>query len=249
MALDEAIARAVGAGRVAATVRFYAWRAPTVSLGCLQAARGILAQDVCRERGIGAVRRPTGGRAVLHDEELTYSLCAPLHGFWGRLSVAESFCLIGEGIAAGLRRLGVAAIPGKVGGARLGPQGGATPCFQIPAMPAILVDGKKLVGSAQRRWEGVLLQHGSLLLGVDLAMHQAVFPAWPRSDPGKGVTSLKALLPTIPSRAALEQALLDGWGTVLNLRGARGELTETERRGAERLVAVQYGTAAWTWRC
>jgi lipoate-protein ligase A len=248
MALDEAIARAVGAGRVAATVRFYAWRAPTISLGCLQAARGILAQEVCRERGIGIVRRPTGGRAVLHDEELTYSLCLPLHGFWGGLSVAESFCLIGEGIAAGLRRLGVTATPGKVGGARLATHGRATTCFQVPQMPAILAEGKKLVGSAQRRWEGVMLQHGSLLLGVDLEMHQAVFPAWPRSDPGRGVTSLKALLPKMLPRVELEQALLDGWAEVLDFRGAPGDLTDTERRAAERLVALQYGTAAWTWR-
>ena len=83
MALDEAIARAVGAGQVPATVRFYAWGAPTVSLGCLQATQGAIAPAACRERGVGVVRRPTGGRAVLHDDELTYSVCRASGGLLG----------------------------------------------------------------------------------------------------------------------------------------------------------------------
>jgi lipoate-protein ligase A len=247
MALDEAVARAVGTGRHSPTIRFYAWAKPTVSVGCLQAARGAVAPRVCRRWGVGVVRRPTGGRAVLHDDELTYSVCIPLDGAWGRLSVAESFRLIGEGIVAGLRRLGIAAALGRDGDAP--PVPGPVPaCFQMPRMPAVLADGRKLVGSAQRRSEGAILQHGSLLLGVDLALHQAVFPTWPRDDPGRCVTTLRALLPSLPSRAAIERVLLEGWSEVLGVRGAPGELSSSEQQEAEQLVRTRYGTFDWTWR-
>ncbi len=247
MALDEAIARAVEAGTVAPTVRFYAWNAPTVSLGCLQAAREAVEREACERLGVRIVRRPTGGRAVLHDDELTYSVCVPLDRSWAGLSVGESFRRIGEGLVAGLRRLGVTATLAKAGAALAGPaQAGA--CFQTPRMPAVLAAGKKLVGSAQRRSGGAILQHGSLLLGVDLGLHQAVFPSWPREDPGKGVTWLKALLEKIPPRFAIERALMDGWAAALNVRAVPGELTAVERHEAEQLALTRYGTPAWTWR-
>jgi lipoate-protein ligase A len=247
MALDEAIACAVEAGRVAPTLRFYAWDTPTVSLGCLQAGRGAVEREACDRLGVGIVRRPTGGRAVLHDHELTYSVCVPLDRSWGRLSVGESFRRIGDGLVAGLRRLGVAATLARAG-EPLGASREAQACFQTPRMPAVLAAGRKLVGSAQRRLGGAILQHGSLLLDVDLAMHQAVFPGWPREDPGKGVTWLKALLPELPPRPAIERALVDGWAAVLNIRGAPGELTPWERHEAERLAVTRYATPAWTWR-
>jgi lipoyl(octanoyl) transferase len=193
------------------------------------------------------VRRPTGGRAVLHDDELTYSVCVPLDPSWARLSVGESFYRIGDGVVAGLRRLGVVATLGKAGGA-VAASGEAGACFQTPRMPAILAVGKKLVGSAQRRLGGAILQHGSVLLGLDLAMHQAVFPGWPREDPSKGVTCLKALLGEIPPRAVIERALTDGWAATLKIRLVPGELTASERHEAEGLVRTRYDTPAWTWR-
>ena len=247
MATDEAIAQAVGAGQVPATVRFYAWGAPTVSLGCLQATQGAIAQAVCRERGVGVVRRPTGGRAVLHHDELTYSVCVPRDDFWDRADVTESFRLLGAGLVAGLRRLGVSATLGARDNARSA-EARASACFLMRRMPAVLVAEKKLVGSAQRRWDGVLLQHGSLLLGIDLEMHQAVFPDWPRNASYGDVTSLKALLSKLPSRSDMEQALLEGWADILHVTGCPGDLTADERDAAERLVSERYANPAWTWR-
>ncbi len=245
MAVDDAIAQAVGTGRVPPPIRFYAWDKPTVSLGCLQAARGAVAPETASQRGIATVRRPTGGRTVLHDDELTYSVCIPLDGFWRRVSVAESFRLIGAGLVRGLRRLGVAASLGESSGPS---RDRSAACFQTPRMPAVLVAGRKLVGSAQRRWETALLQHGSLLLGMNLELQQAVLPSWPREDPSRGLTWLRALLPEVPSRADLERALADGWAEVLSVRGCPGTLTGPERREAERLVVARYGNPAWTWR-
>jgi lipoyl(octanoyl) transferase len=246
MAVDEAIAHAVGARQVPPTVRFYAWNGPTVSLGRFQDARGVVAPDARERRGIGVVRRPTGGRAVLHDDEITYSVCAPLDGAWGRGSVTESFRLIGAGLVVGLRDLGVAASLGDGGDDRSRERSAA--CFQGRRLPAVVADGRKLVGSAQRRWERALLQHGSLLVRVDLEMHQAVFPAWPRDEPGRGVTCLSALLPEMPARAEVEAALMGGWSEVLGVRGWSGELTAAERQEAERLAATPYADPAWTWR-
>lgn len=246
MAVDEAIALAVEAGQVAPTIRFYGWETPTVSLGCLQTARRAVERAACERLGVKVVRRPTGGRAVLHDDELTYSVCVPLDRSWAGLSVGDSFCRIAEGLLMGLRRLGITATLGAAGGAPFD-SGGAEACFLMPWMPAVLVAGKKLIGSAQRRFGGAILQHGSLLLGANLAMHQAVFPGWPREDPGGGVTWLKALLPEAPARPAIERAVMDGWEAALKIRAMLGELTTSEHREAERLVAARYGTPAWTW--
>lgn len=246
MAMDEAIARAVEAGIVPPTVRFYAWAKPTVSLGCLQGSQGV-ARAECDRRRVAVVRRPTGGRAVLHDQELTYSLSIPLDARWRRLSVAESFRLVVGGLVAGLRRFGVDAALGNDRG-RCAAVDQRAACFQLPRMPAVVVAGRKLIGSAQRRWDRCLMQHGSILLRVDLELHKALFPAWPRTEPGNGVTSLSELLPTMPERAEIERVLLMGWTDILGMRTVQGDATMEECQEANRLVQTRYGTTEWTWR-
>jgi len=161
--------------------------------------------------------------------------------------VGDSFRLIGEGLVAGLRRLGIAAELGQANAFHRGPGHGEA-CFQLPRMPAVLVAGKKLVGSAQRRWDGAILQHGSLLLDADLEMHKAIFPGWPRDEPGACMTSLRSLLRKVPPRAELERALVEGWVEVLGITGVACELTPREVQTAEHLVATQYGRASWTWQ-
>jgi lipoate-protein ligase A len=181
----------------------------------------------------------------LHHDELTYSLCVPLAEEWSRLSVAESFRLIGDGIVAGLRGLGMLTALGCEDGAVMSDR--AQACFQMRRMPAVLAAGRKLVGSAQRRADGAILQHGSVLLSIDFELHQAVFPAWPRDDPGRGVTSVQALLSSMPTRADIERALVLGWRKVLGVHTAAGKLTTGERDEARRLVVTRYATPTWTW--
>ena len=245
MAVDEAIARAVGAGRVSPTVRFYSWSRPTISLGCLQKSDGAVDLAACRRLGIDIVRRPTGGRAVLHADELTYSVAVPMDGTWGVMSVAESFSRIGEALVAGLRRLGVAATIGD-GRSERSDLPGAAACFQLRRMPAILVSGKKLIGSAQRRWKGSMLQHGSLLLEFDVAMHRAVFPAW--CDITGGVAWLGALLDEMPRRSVVESALAAGWAETTGSPLAPGILATEERREAEELARTRYEDRVWTFQ-
>lgn len=247
MAVDEAMARAVGEGRAPPTLRFYTWIVPTVSLGYLQRVPGGVDQEACRRQGIPLVRRPTGGRAVLHAGELTYSVAIPLDGLWRRLSVPEAFALVSRGLIAGLRRLGVEAAVGEAG--TESSEGRASGvCFLMRRMPAVLVGGRKLIGSAQRRWERSVLQHGSLLLEFDPVLHQAVFPAWPRAHPTTGVTCLRALLGKLPPITHLVDSLAAGWREVFTTPCASGELSLAEHREARDLTRLRYGSAAWTFQ-
>jgi len=247
MAVDEAIVRAVGDGQAPVTLRFYQWSAPTVSLGYSQSAPGGVDEVACRREGVVMVRRITGGRAVLHHRELTYSVSLALQDEWGSLSVSEAFARIALGLLRGLLRLGVQA---RLGASESLPGAGgeSAPCFLARRMPAILVDERKLVGSAQRRWSRSLLQHGCLLLDFDPGLHRAVFPTWPCVDPWEGVTSLRRLLGRVPPIDEIVFAFAAGWREVFGGRWLLGELGSEEMRGAAELVRTRYGTSAWTFR-
>ncbi|MEQ1858010.1 MAG: biotin/lipoate A/B protein ligase family protein, partial [Longimicrobiales bacterium] len=163
MALDHSLADALDHGR--GTLRLYGWTRPTISLGRNEPAEAFPLESL-RRSGFDVVRRPTGGRAVLHDRELTYAVVAPLKA-WG--GVREAYMRIHEALAAGLRTLGapveVVGSGATVRGRALPPDAG--PCFQVPAVGEVVAQGRKLVGSAQARIGGALLQHGSILLDGD----------------------------------------------------------------------------------
>ncbi|MBI2115782.1 MAG: lipoate--protein ligase family protein [candidate division NC10 bacterium] len=247
MAADEAMARAIGEGQAPPTLRLYAWTVPTVSLGYLQRTPGGVDLAACRQRGIPLVRRVTGGRAVLHADELTYSVAVPLRGPWRGLSVPDAFGLIARGLIAGLKRLGITADVGE-GGNPSGDGRETGACFLLRRMPAILVGGRKLIGSAQRRWDRSLLQHGSLLLHFDPSLHQAVFPSWPRQDPAAGVTCLQAILGQTPHPRDLASVLAAGWRDAFDTPCVPGEWTLAERTVAGDLARSRYGTPAWTFQ-
>lgn len=159
MAVDAALADSVRAGG-APVLRLYRWAPAAVSLGRNQPAAGRYDEDVLQSHGIDIVRRPTGGRAVLHDREITYSAVFP-----DRLlgSPREAYVAINDILRDALGRLGVEV--------RQTPESSAVPplslepCFVQPAPGELLASGRKVVGSAQMRVGGVLLQHGSLMLG------------------------------------------------------------------------------------
>lgn len=239
MAVDEALAEAVGARASPPTLRLYGWRRPTVSLGYLQRATGVdLA--ACAEQAIPLVRRPTGGRAVLHHRELTYSLTLPLDPPWAGLSVAERFRRLSAALVAALARLGVDAGLAEPGD---GASCSAVPaaCFALRRMPAIVARGRKLAGSAARCWEGVLLQHGSLLLEFDARLHRTVFPRW--AAPERDVVWLEALLPAPPSPEAMTAAFVGGCADALGARCVPGARTPAEERRAAHLLRERYAGA------
>src|SRR5689334_14585532 len=167
MALDEELmsyARETGAW----VLRIYGWTGPTLSLGRNQTARGGYDLGRLREHGIEIVRRPTGGRAILHHREVTYAVSGPVAGAG---DLRESYSRINRLLVAALGTLGVpnAVVAGESSRASRGERAhpGLIPCFDHPSIGEIILDGRKLVGSAQWRCDGALLQHGSILVEDD----------------------------------------------------------------------------------
>jgi lipoate-protein ligase A len=243
MAIDEALLRARLAGEAPPTVRCFGWRPPAVSLGYGQSLDSI-DQAACDRLGVGLVRRPTGGSGILHEGpalELTYSVVARRGDFPGAEDLLETYRVLGGGLAAGLRMLGVEAEVAPL----VRERHGATPtfCFARTGAYEIAVGGRKLVGSAQRRQGGGFLQHGAVLLDIDPGRLRAVFPGV--ADPLAGITTLAALLGRRPAFDEVAQALAAGLAGVLGpLRPGGLSPAETDR--VARLVAEKYATDAWT---
>jgi lipoate-protein ligase A len=147
-------------------LRFYGWEPPCISLGYNQSADEI-DMDVCREAGVDVVRRPTGGRAVYHDREITYSVIIPRNNPLFTDSTSELYLNLSRGLVAGLKGLGIEAELEKrqIDLSSHYRKLDSVSCFSAAARYEVVVDGKKMVGSAQRRLERGVLQHGSILLG------------------------------------------------------------------------------------
>lgn len=247
MALDEALMGSAREGRL--TLRFYGWSPPCLSFGRNQTAQGRYDPEAASRRGIDVVRRPTGGRAVLHRREITYSVIAPV-GLWGGLR--ECYGRINRGLARGLAELGVPldawAFNGVgEGGPERSPPPRARACFRDPLPGELTSGGRKLVGSAQWRVEGALLQHGSILLHDDQAMVDALLLA-PAGEPQpSGACSIHGLLGRVPPREEMLGALAAGFAEEFEVRREPGEPDAAEERTARSLEA-RYLDPAWTWR-
>src|SRR6202023_2378063 len=162
MAVDEVLLDGVANGSGPPTVRFYEWAPPCLSLGYFQAFE-VVDLDGCRRLGVDVVRRPTGGRAILHDRELTYSVALPASLLGHDGGVLPSYYRLSLALQDGLRRLGVPATLAPQSAASGPPEHGPV-CFDRPSAHEILLHGRKLVGSAQMRRGGGILQHGSILV-------------------------------------------------------------------------------------
>ncbi len=241
MAVDEALLRTPESGWV---LRFYRWFRPTVSLGYGQpVARGV-DLEAARRHGIDLVRRPTGGRAVLHADEITYSLVGPCDQGVLAGGISASYRRIAGGLQAGLSRWGVE-VEIERGGAAPAP-GAKGACFSARTRYELSAGGRKLVGSAQRRVDGRLLQHGSLLVGRPrLDLWSALGPGY--ADAVEVSVGLEELCGARPSRRALIARMTDGIGEALALAVRCSTLSRRERRRA-RGLARKYRDRAWTSR-
>lgn len=252
MAIDEAISQAIAEGLVPPTLRFYAWEPPCVSLGRNQP---IASLDLARiaAQGYQVVRRPTGGRAILHTDELTYSLIAsPEHPLMAGL-VLDSYLRISQGLVAGLRRLGIPAEP-TPGATRAGPDVSAA-CFEVPSAYEIVAAGRKILGSAQARRARSVLQHGSLPLRGDLtrivdclALEDAGERATLRASLADHAATAEELTGRPISYEEAMAALIEGMAEALGIELVAGRLTEEERAWADELVRNKYTNAEWTDR-
>jgi lipoyl(octanoyl) transferase len=221
-------------------LRVYTWEAPALSLGRNQPARGRYDERRAERDGIAIVRRPTGGRALLHHREVTYSVTAPA-GDAG--SLRESYARINALLLDWLRRLGVDARLAEPASRAAVPS--LAPCFEAPAAGEIVAGGRKLVGSAQWRDAGALLQHGSILVDDDQPLVAALTLApVPAAAPP---STLRELLGRAITAAEVAEAL---WKVVW----ARADPTATPITDEQPIEAwmqearARFTDPAWTWR-
>ena len=214
MARDRALLDQLVAGDRPATLRFYGWKPACISLGLGQ-SESILDLDAVRAAGLDVVRRPTGGQALLHDDELTYSVVASQQDPAVGGTLMHSYHAISEALLTGLAQLGIAGV-----GAPCEPRpatGLTSVCFASASAEEVLVDGRKLLASAQWRSRGAFLQHGSLLL----TDRQHELPRYMRDAAAREIqpmsVSLTQLVSDVPSKADLVAILAGGFERALGI--------------------------------
>lgn len=250
MAVDEVLLDGVVAGATP-TLRFYQWTPACLSLGYFQPF-DVVNLDACRALGIDIVRRPTGGRAILHDRELTYSVALPASVLGSDGGVLPSYYRLSLALQEGLRRLGVPATlapeSAPCGSLEHGPV-----CFDRPSAHEILLEGRKLVGSAQMRRTGALLQHGSILIEPRMAALMACLRSPDDSAGGRDAERIEDGVAGLAEVGVTEPAAIAGTVAGAFADRFRVRLTEAPLRGPERaavaaLAASKYQAASWTER-
>jgi lipoyl(octanoyl) transferase len=272
MAVDEALLEsAIGGGEPA--LRFYTWRPAALSVGVNQSL-GEVDPAACSRLGFEVVRRLTGGRAVLHQHELTYSIAARATDPLVSGGVLESYRKISAALVAGLRLLGARveltppdrALHTSLAPARRESELGASAdgpgedshgaiCFDAASDYELTAGGRKLVGSAQARRGGALLQHGSILLDIDWEAWASVFAF--RTEAGRlralrnlpsRMTSLGEELGRHVTEREVREALQAGFSTAFEIDLEPGTATQTELALASRLATEKYAGSEWTGR-
>lgn len=251
MAVDEAILEAIGMGEVRPTLRLYAWDPPCLSLGYAQPIQDV-DLPALHAHGWDIVRRPTGGRAILHTDELTYSVIGPLDEPRLAGSLLQSYHVLSIALLDALHRLEIPAEASPEAALPMGDSMQGPVCFEVPSNYEITIDGKKLVGSAQaRRKEGVL-QHGSLPLTGDLTrITQVLKFAHPkdRQEAAERIwqraTTVERTLGHLVEWQDAAQAFTEAFAQTLNLQLLPASLTPGEGQRAERLVREKYSQPAW----
>ena len=255
MAKDEAIARACDEGITDfPTIRFYWWQRPTLSLGAKERLAEAADLDKCKEMGIDLVRRATGGRAVLHDKELTYSVIAPLNKKPFNSSVEESYKAIAEALREGIAAAGVE-LELTAGSRKIKPRTMAAsssnldmkaaamrhlPCFAAPSRYELAFRGRKCVGSAQRRLKKALLQHGSIIFLPEVErLALATGSDSNRLDElQKTMTGLQEITGKTFDRAKLVNHLIPAFSHKLGYNFQPGNLLPAEKAKLKDLIPV-----------
>jgi lipoyl(octanoyl) transferase len=248
MALDEAMLHWAAASN-ATVVRTYLWSEPSVSFGANQRCAHVYSAERCAALGVPAVRRLTGGRALLHAREVTYAVAAPVSK---APTLRGGYAEINAVLGVALGSLGVLVEGAPSGGVRLGSPGLA-PCFEMPAAGELTVQGRKLVGSAQHRDARALLQHGSILLDNDQPRLRdlALQPLPHTPEPA----TLRALLGPSITTSMVQDALIAAVRAAVR-DATRGAATGTLAEYSDSVVPTPYLDTAtrryrdphWTWR-
>lgn len=254
MAVDEAILTAVSAGESPPTLRFYGWEPACLSLG---RAQSIHEADsaLCEAQGWHIVRRATGGRAILHVDELTYSVAAPQNEPRVAGGIQPSYERLSRALVAGLGMLGVATDRAPAPAETPHKQAQGAICFDTPARYEITFAGRKLIGSAQMRRKGVVLQHGTLPLHGDvtriveaLPFGSAVARAQARAELRTQAVTLAEVLGRVVDLNTAVFFMRQGFMQALNLTLVKSDLSPTEKQHAAELRATKYAHDDWNRR-
>jgi len=241
MARDTALqARAARTGETVFSI--YSWSRPTLSFGRNQPASGLYDVTKIRAAGIDIVRRPTGGRAILHHREITYSVTAKVQD---AAPLRETYSRINRILQSGLSQLGVSVEAATRSQRAPAPSAGS--CFETPGEGELVADGGKLVGSAQWRDDGALLQHGSILVDDDQSsLSGFVTGARIEAESIPAPATLHALLGRAPDVEEIANAM---FRAVRSLEDADArELAENEIREEALGHVPHFLDEGWTWR-
>ncbi|WP_349407757.1 biotin/lipoate A/B protein ligase family protein [Pseudalkalibacillus sp. SCS-8] len=258
MALDEALLEWHSRGEIKPVVRFYEWNPATLSVGYFQKVEKEINMEAVKKHGYGFVRRPTGGRAVLHDKELTYSVIVSEEHPKMPQSVTEAYRVISEGILEGFRNLGLEAyfaVP-RTEEEKAGLKNPRSAvCFDAPSWYELVVEGRKVAGSAQTRQKGVILQHGSILLDID---EDKLFDCFKfandrvRERMQKAFSKKAVAINDLRSeRVTIEEskiAFKEGFAEGLDIEFVPLELSDEQKQYVDEIMERRYANDEWTYR-
>ncbi len=250
MAIDEAIFRECQGGHMPPTLRFYSWERDTVSMGYFQDAHREVNLDYCSANHIDVVRRPTGGKAVLHENDLTYSVVARDDTTHFSSDIMETYRVISECLIGGLHRIGIETQMMEEGRSRTKATMDAY-CFSVPSQYELLVKGRKICGSAQVRAKGAFLQHGSILIDTDpVHTHSAITIEEGNSEDGlervkASVTSIRKNIGDGFTIASLCDGISEAFEERLNVHFVDGAITREEESLKKLLLQEKYTKDLW----
>ena len=258
MALDEALLDLHSQGEIPPVIRFYEWNPATLSIGYFQSAGKDIDLEVIREQKLGFVRRPTGGRAVLHESELTYSIIVSEQYPDMPISVTDAYRVLSEGLLRGFQNLGLDAyfsIPDTEEKQQDLKKPKSAVCFDAPSWYELVVEGKKVAGSAQTRQKGVILQHGAILLDLDVEKLLSVFkfssPEAKEKMRQKLPEKAVAINRLTDKEITISQCIIafkEGFEEALEIELVPYELTEEQLQYVKKLEETKYLTDEWNFK-
>ena len=258
MAMDEALLNWHSEKLIPPVIRFYEWEPATLSIGYFQQVHKDIDVDEVRRQGLGFVRRPTGGRAVLHEHELTYSIIVEEDYPNMPQSVTEAYRVLSEGLLLGFRNLGLDAyfsVPDTAEKKEDLKKPKSAVCFDAPSWYELVVEGRKVAGSAQTRQKGVILQHGAILLDMDEEKLLSLFKF-------ANEEAREKMRQKLPEKAVAMNRLVDkpftieqcvgafksGFQDSLGIELIPYELTEAQLAYIEQLEKEKYANDEWNFK-
>lgn len=243
MALDEAISEAVREKLSPPTLRLYQWDRPSLSIGYFQKTSDINT-DYCRMKEYPLVRRLTGGRAILHDEELTYSFSSSADSSPFQGSLLDNYSIISNALLSGLRQIGLHAESSFQRKRNAGHKNPA--CFKAVSYGEITAGGKKIVGSAQKRYRDGFMQHGSILLCFNAKALSSVLMQ-SSTDDFREIGSVSTYMRDV-SVTDLRTAIKEAFERDLRVKVISDNPTKYELTLAGKLETEKYATREWNFR-